>query len=84
MNNSQSQKLFYRFRVFADGQQPQQTDPLGFNNEDEVWEEAAMSSCDLIRSMRGGGVKPGLDWRLEVSDDTAKVIYRFSYKAEKI
>ena len=31
-----------------------------------------------------GRIENNLDWRLEVSDATGRVIYRFTFKAERL
>lgn len=80
---SSHQQTRYHFRVFADGEQHDETDPLGFDDLDEVWHEGAMSACEIIRGMHGR-IESDLDWRLEVADETGRVIYRFSFKAERL
>jgi hypothetical protein len=42
-----------------------------------------MSACEIIRAMHGR-IDTDLDWRLDVTDDTGRVIYRFSFKAERL
>lgn len=83
MHGSYNKQSHYHFRIFADGQQHEETDPLAFDDLEEVWHEGAMSACEIIRSMHGR-IEADLDWRLEVADCTGKVIYRFSFKAERL
>jgi hypothetical protein len=78
-----AQKSHFHFRVFQNGIQHHKSDPLDFDDLDEVWYEGAMSACEIVRSMYGR-VASDLDWRLEVSDPAGKIIYRFSFKAEKL
>lgn len=42
-----------------------------------------MSACEIIRGMHGQ-IESDLDWKLEVSDDAGKLIYRFTFKAERL
>jgi hypothetical protein len=81
--SSQSQSSLFQFRVFTDGVGHHESDPLEFDDLEEVWQEGAMSACEIIRAMRGK-IEGDLDWRLDVFDDTGKVIYRFSFKAERL
>ena len=84
MHGSSSKKqAHYHFRIFADGKQHEESDPLDFDDLEEVWHEGAMSACEIIRSMHGR-IETDLDWRLEVADETGKVIYRFTFKAERL
>lgn len=76
-------KSRYHFRVFNNGEQHHESDALAFDDLDEVWQEGAMTSCELIRTLYGR-INSDLHWRLDVSDDSGAVIYRFSYRAEKL
>jgi len=73
----------FHFRVFTDGVERHESDGLDFNDLEEVWQEGAMSACEIIRAMHGR-IDTDLDWRLDVTDDTGRVIYRFSFKAERL
>lgn len=73
----------YHFRIFMNGEQKNESAALAFDDPEEAWHEGAMTSCELIRSMYGR-VDPETDWRLDVSDASNNVIYRFSFKAEKL
>lgn len=77
------EKAHYNFRVFTDGTQHLESDPLAFDNMEEVWHDGAMTACEIIRAMHGR-IEGDLDWRLEVSDAKGTVIYRFSFKAERL
>ncbi len=81
--SSQPQTSHFHFRVFTDGVAHHQSDPLPFDDLEEVWQEGAMSACEIIRAMHGR-IEGDLDWRLDVSDDAGRVIYRFSFKAERL
>jgi hypothetical protein len=83
MHGSQSHTSKFHFRIFTDGEQPHESDALDFDNLEEVWHEGAMSACEIIRGMHGR-IESDLDWCLEVADETGKVIYRFSFKAERL
>lgn len=77
------QKSKYHFKVFSYGEQIHESDAMAFDDLDEVWHEGAMTSCELIRAMFGR-IEPDLDWRLEVSDDIGRVIYRFAFQAKRL
>ena len=80
---SAAQDSLFHFRVFTNGVQIHESDPLSFDNINGVWHEGAMSSCELIQAMHGR-VEPGLDWLLEVTDADGNTIFRFSFKAENV
>jgi hypothetical protein len=74
----------YRFRIFTNDCKVRESEALTFGEDpEEVWHDAAMSSCEMLRDLYGR-VTPGLDWRMEVSDRDEKVLYRFSFKAEAL
>ena len=73
----------FHFRIFTNGTPHSETDPLSFDDLEEVWQEGAMSACEIIRDMHGR-IEGDLDWRLDVSNDEGQVIYRFSFKAERL
>lgn len=76
-------KIGYKFRVFTNGEQLHESDSLAFDDLEEVWHEGAMTACELVRAMFGN-FEPDLDWRMEISDAMGVVIYRFSFKAERL
>ena len=71
----------YRFRILSNGVETHDVVDLAVDNPDELWREAAMSVCDMIRNM-SERIQPGLDWRFEVTDQSGKLISLFSFKAE--
>jgi hypothetical protein len=83
MHGSQKNKSLYYFRVLIDGVQLHDSDGLDFEDLEEVWQEGAQSACEIIHSMHGR-IEDDLDWQLEVSDTSGKVIYRFTFKAERL
>lgn len=83
MHGTSSQKSHFHFRVFTNGVQHHESDALDFEDLEDVWQDGAMSACEIIRAMHGR-IDSDLDWRLEVSDTAGKVVYRFSFKAEKL
>lgn len=80
---SSTQTSRFHFRVFTNGRELHESDGLEFGNLDEVWQEGAMSACEIIRSMHGR-IDSDLDWRLDVTDETGQVIYRFSFQAQRL
>ncbi|WP_156164623.1 hypothetical protein [Bradyrhizobium sp. LTSP885] len=81
MHGSNPTAAPYRFRILANGVETHRAETVASNDPEELWHEAAMSACDMIRNMYGR-IEPGLDWRFEVTDGTGKVISLFSFKAE--
>jgi hypothetical protein len=75
-------KHIYFLRIFTNGIERHETDGMTFPSRDHVWTEASASAGEIIREMHGN-MHPGLDWRMDVSDATGTVIYRFSFKAEE-
>jgi hypothetical protein len=73
----------YFFRTITNGIEGQRTEGLAFASKSEAWEEAAISSGEIIREM-DGNMSPGLDWRMEVLNPAGDVIYRLSFKAEEL
>ena len=73
----------YFFRVFTNGVQLHASDGLLFENRHLAWQEASESTGQIIRDM-DGRIEPGLDWRMDVSDEKGKVIYQFSFRAEDL
>jgi hypothetical protein len=41
-----------------------------------------ISSCEIIREMRA--VEPGMDWRMEVTDEAGQPVYRIRFTAEAV
>lgn len=76
-------KPHFQFRTFQDNTEIDQSDPLAFDDLEELWHEGAMTAFEMIRSMHGR-IESDMDWRLEVADETGKIIYRFSFKAERV
>jgi hypothetical protein len=84
MHDSYStRKANYRFQTLTNGNKAHESEVIASGTPEEVWQEAAMFSCDMIREIYGR-MTPGLDWRMEVSDGEGQVIYRFSFKAEAL
>ncbi|MBC7576745.1 MAG: hypothetical protein H7312_05200 [Tardiphaga sp.] len=76
-------KTYFQFRVFTNGLQLHESDPLAFDSVEDAWHEGALTACELIRGMHGK-IEADLDWRLDVCDGDGIVIYRFSFKAKRL
>ena len=72
----------YFFRTITNGIERHRTEGLAFASREDAWQEAAISSGEIIREM-DGNMHPGLDWRMDVNDSAGDLIYRFSFKAEE-
>ena len=73
----------YFFRTFTNGLERQRSEGLAFASLQDAWQEAAISSGEIIREM-DGNIDPGLDWRLEVIGPSGDIIYRLSFTAEAL
>ena len=83
MHGSSRHQSHFSFRVFIDGEQLHESEALAFDDLEEVWQEGAMTSAELIRSMYGK-IESDLDWRLDVSDASGAVIYQFTFLAKRL
>ena len=73
----------YFFRTITNGIERHRTEGLAFASREDAWQEAAISSGEIIREM-DGKIQPGLDWRMEVVGPCGEVIYRLSFVAEEL
>lgn len=78
-NTTTSIRFF--FRVFTDGVERHRSEGLLFADRQEAWHEASTSTGEILREM-DGKMQPGLDWRMDVTDEAGQLIYRFTFKAE--
>ena len=83
VNQTQVEKAQYQFRVVSNGVELRKEDCPTFSDPDELWHEAAMSACEMVREMFGR-IEPGLAWSLEVCDEADEVISRFSFNATRL
>jgi hypothetical protein len=83
MRTFQENNVPFHFRVVANGVELHNVDALTTSSPEELWHDAAISACETFREMFGR-VEPGLDWRLEVTDQFGKIINLFSFKAEVV
>jgi hypothetical protein len=72
----------YFLHVLTDGIKQYETEGMAFASIAEVWAEAMRSSTEILRDMTD--MKPGLDWCMEVADAAGALLFRFSFKAEKL
>ena len=73
----------YVFRVMRNGTCMGRSDGLEFADKAAAWHEAALSCGEIISEM-DGKIEPGCHWQMEVSDDSGKPIYRFTFTAEEV
>ena len=83
MDQTQTEKARYQFRIVSNGVELRKEDCTAVSDPDELWHEAAMSACEMIREMYGR-VEPSLAWSLEVCDQAEEVISRFSFNATRL
>jgi hypothetical protein len=82
MLDNQSQQRYF-FEISQNGLRADRTDGLTFPDKVAAWEEASVSCCEIIREMKGK-IEPGLDWRMEVTDESGQAIYRLRFTAEAV
>jgi hypothetical protein len=73
----------YFFETIRNGTRAGQADGLIFPDRAAAWEEASVSCCEIIREMKNS-LEPGLDWQMEVTDESGQVIYRLRFTAEAV
>ena len=56
-------------------------DGLIFLDHQAAWEEATMACGEMIRTI-DGHLQPGAGWRMEVTDEAGRLIYRLRFIAE--
>ena len=83
MHDSQPTTTSYRLRILANGIEEKWSVPLD-GDATALWEEAAVTACEMIRDIKFGGMRPDLDWHFEFCDPAGIVISRFSFKAERL
>jgi hypothetical protein len=71
----------YFFNV-QDGKQTQDRVGTELPDKHAAWEAATRSCGELIREL-GGGLEPGREWRMEVTDEFANPLYVIHVNAEK-
>lgn len=84
MHDPQPTTTSYRLRILHNGVEEKWMVPLDCEAPGALWNEAAVTACDMIRDIKFGGMRPDLDWHFEVSDPEGTVISRFSFKAERL
>lgn len=71
----------YFFRIQQDGHSSDYADGLQFPDKQAARNEAAAVCADMMRGIVGDAAgRP--DWRLDVTDEAGKLLFRFSFVAE--
>jgi hypothetical protein len=71
----------YYFNVYHDTARPDQ-EGMELPDQSAAWEEATMAAGEMIRSL-DGSLKPGHDWRMEVTDEFQNPLWELNLKAKK-
>ncbi len=71
----------YYFHIRHD-QFHRDNDGLDFDNREVAWEAATKSAGDHLKEP-DGQLRPGHDWRMEVTDEFANPIFEILVKAER-
>ena len=73
----------YFFRIQQDGHSSEYADRLQFPDKEAARNEAAAVCADMMRGIVGEAAgRP--DWRLDVTDEAGKLLFRFSFVAEAL
>jgi hypothetical protein len=73
----------YRFDIFQGEIASSPSQSVDFLDDRTAWEEATFLCRDLSRDIFGD-LEAHPDWKLEVSDDSGKTLFRFRLLAEKL
>jgi hypothetical protein len=71
----------YHFNIHHDGT-IHDLDGMELPDKDSAWKEATKVAGEAISNI-DGRLKPGHDWRMEVTDEFANPIWELHVKAEK-
>lgn len=71
----------YFFNIFHDGPH-NDPDGLELDNRGVAWEAATKSAGDHLKEL-DGDLRPGHDWRMEVTDEFANPLFEIVVRAEK-
>jgi hypothetical protein len=71
----------YFFKVIRNGEASPASDALDLADNAAAWEEGTIACGEMIRSI-DGRFPPGADWKMEVFDDSGKMIFRFRFTAD--
>jgi hypothetical protein len=86
MHDSYSQPSIssrYVFRITRNGTCVGRSDGLAFADKAAACREAFTTCGEIIREM-DGAIEPNSHWRMEVSDHSGRLIYRFTFTAEEV
>lgn len=70
----------YFFNV-QDQTSMQDSDGVELPDAHAAWEEATTACGEMIRDL-DGALQAGPEWRMEVADESQKLLFRFSFRAE--
>lgn len=71
----------YFFNVMHDGLKPD-FDGLELPSKNAAWEEATTAAGEIIKGL-DGALRPGHDWKMEVTDEFANPLWEIRVSAEK-
>jgi hypothetical protein len=71
----------YFFHLNTSDEADRDSDGLTFLDHQAAWEEATMACAEMIRTI-DGPLRPGASWRMEVTDEAGKLVYRLRLIAE--
>lgn len=73
----------YFFQVVTNGVKLHASDGLLFESRALVWQEASEPTGQIIRDM-DEKIESGLDWRMDVADETGNVIFSIQLQGQRL
>lgn len=71
----------YHFNVYHDKSRLDR-EGMELRDQDAAWEEATSAAGEIIKGL-DGSLRPGHDWRMEVTDEFANPLWELHVKAKK-
>lgn len=77
----------YYFSTVHENQSNDRDDPIDLPDDEAAWAQAAAAFGELLKETGGGlkpdgGLKPNVEWRLDVRDGSQKLIYSLKLMPE--
>jgi hypothetical protein len=72
----------YFFRItLGEGASRLARDGIELANDKAAWEEATTACGEMLRDL-DGALKPGSEWRMEVTRGSGEILYRLTFSTE--
>jgi len=71
---------FYRI-AYREGPTALARDGVELADDRAAWEEATTACGEMLRDL-DGNLKPGAEWRMEVTRGSGEIVYRLTFSSE--